>query len=83
NGSPDLAVEIVDDNDPPGAIEARVQQYLASGSTLVWVADPLYRRVIVYQPHGSFLSVGQNDALTGGVTLPGFSVTVGDFFRYR
>ena len=39
-GAPDLAVEILSPSNRPGEVHAKVADYLAAGSLLVWVPQP-------------------------------------------
>lgn len=48
-GPPDLAVEIVSLHDRPDDLHAKVADYLAAGSRLVWVIDPQAREVHVHR----------------------------------
>ncbi len=78
--APDLVVEVVSPGDDAEEMDAKVDDYLRAGVLMVWVAFPLTRHIIVFQPNGVTARLGPEDALTGGEVLPGFSVTVGDLF---
>src|SRR5206468_3660091 len=47
---PILAVEILSPSDTQEDITDKVADYLAAGIPLVWVLEPVFRTVCVYQP---------------------------------
>ncbi len=77
-GPPDLAVEVLSPSDRPGEVHAKVADYLAAGTRLVWVIDPGLRRVSVYPPLLTPRVLGPVDTLDGGDVLPGFQARVED-----
>jgi Uma2 family endonuclease len=46
---PDLAVEVLSPSERPADVHAKIGDYLAAGSRLVWVIDPSNRRVRVHR----------------------------------
>ncbi len=78
--APDLAVEIVSPNQSAEEIRARVRDFLAAGTPLLWVVYPLTREVLVHLPDGSAKSHDTTDVLDGGEVLPGFRCPVSDLF---
>jgi Uma2 family endonuclease len=78
--APDLAVEVLSPSDLVYNVEDKIQDYLKSGTRLVWQVNPSARRVIVYRPDGTQSIFGPNDELTGETLLPGFRLKVGDIF---
>lgn len=81
-GPPDLAVEILSPSDGPGAVRAKVTDYLEAGTHLVWVVDPSRRCVTVFRPLEPPLSVTGDQILEGEDVLPGFLVPVSEIFRF-
>lgn len=77
---PEVVVEVRSKNDTTPEVEAKVQEYLAAGVELVWVADPDARTVTAYRP-GQPPRVFAADALTADPVIPGFAVPVADLFR--
>ncbi len=75
-GAPDLAIEILSASNRPGEIHAKVADYLASGSTLVWVVDPARRFVSVYRSLLAPRRVATGELLQGEDVLPGLSICV-------
>lgn len=82
-GAPTLAVEVLSPNDRADDIYERVQDYLAAGSSQVWVLRPRQRSVSVYRPDADTRELGPDAALDGRDILPGFRVRVGDLFDVR
>lgn len=79
-GAPVLAVEILSPSDRLEEIQAKVDEYLAVGVTLVWVVDPHFRTVMVFRPDGNPELFSGNDKLDGGAHLPGFEAAVSAVF---
>jgi len=77
--APDLAVEVVSRSDTFGSVAIKVQQYLDSGTQIVWVVRPEIRTVEVYHP-GSAPSMISSGDLAGAPVLPDFRVAVEDIF---
>lgn len=55
---------------------AKVRDYLAAGTRLVWVIDPHRRTVTVYRPGADPRVLRPDDLLDGGDILPSFTVPV-------
>lgn len=71
--APDLAVEVLSPGDRPGAVLAKVADWLSGGTHLVWVIDPMRRIARIYQEDGTEVVIREGEALHGGSVLPGFS----------
>ncbi len=80
-GPPDLAVEVLSPSDRPGDVHAKVADYLAAGTLLVWIIDPATLRVTVYPPLLTHRVLGAADTLDGGDVIPGFAVRVEDLLK--
>lgn len=78
--APDLAVEVLSPDDRPRAVAAKTRAWLAAGVRILWVIDPVARRVTVHAPGQPAVEAGPGDALDGGEALPGFVLPVGDLF---
>jgi Uma2 family endonuclease len=80
-GAPDLAVEVLSPSNTPAAVHAKVADYLAAGTSCVWVVDPEAQTVTVYAsllgPH----RLGEAETLEGDDVVPGFRVRVGEIFE--
>jgi Uma2 family endonuclease len=79
---PDLAVEVLSDGNTRAEIQQKLREYFESGTRLAWVIDPPTRTVAVYigptdKPENV---LRENEELSGGVVLPGFTLPVLDLF---
>ncbi|MBT8136797.1 MAG: Uma2 family endonuclease [Gammaproteobacteria bacterium] len=79
-GPPDLAVEVLSPGNRPQEIHAKVADYLAAGTTLVWVVDPQTEQVRSYRSLFEPQIHAGTDLLTAEDLLPEFSVPVADIF---
>ena len=73
-GAPDLAVEILSPSNRPGDMHAKVADYLAAGSKLVWVIDPDRGVASVYRTLLAPRRIAAGGALDGEDVLPRFSL---------
>jgi Uma2 family endonuclease len=71
--APDLLAEILSPGDAPAEVLAKVADWLAAGTRLVWVVDPQRSEVRVYRRDGSLSILGESDSLDGEDVLPGFT----------
>jgi len=78
---PDLVVEIRSKNDRAGEVQSKVNDYLAAGVKLVWVADPTTRTVTAHRPEAPSTVFGESDALVCEDLIPGFRLPVAEVFR--
>lgn len=79
--APDLAVEIVSPSNTAGEIQAKVLEYLESGTRLVWVVDPGNRGVTTYASRHDVHLLSEGDVLDGGEMLPGFRLRLAELFE--
>lgn len=75
-GAPDLAVEVLSPSDRPGAVHAKIANYLEAGCPLVWVLDPRHSVVEVYTADRPVQVLRSGDVLE----LPGFAWPVAEIF---
>lgn len=80
-GSPDLAVEVLSPSNTPASMHAKVADYLAAGTRLVWVVDPEVETVVVYRSLLSPRTLHSEESLAGEDVLPGFHVDVAELFE--
>jgi Uma2 family endonuclease len=80
DGAPDLAVEVTSPSDSYRAVHEKALFWIARGTRLVWVVEPVRSLVTVYRPDGSQQVLRDDDELTGNDVLPGFSVRVRELF---
>lgn len=73
---PDLAVEIVSPNDTKKDILDKVQDYIETGTRLIWLIDPERRTVTVYRAPDNFKILHEDDWLDGADVVPNFRCQV-------
>jgi Uma2 family endonuclease len=78
--APDLVAEVVSPGDSAGAVQAKLEDWLGSGSSLVWIVYPDTRSVAVYRSLDQVSILTSGDSLEGGAVLPGFSCPVSELF---
>ncbi|MGH7542510.1 MAG: Uma2 family endonuclease [Gemmatimonadota bacterium] len=79
--APDLAVEVVSPSNTAVEILQKVEDYLDSGTRLVWVVEARRRSVTVYRSRDEIRLLQEGDELGGfDDVLPGFSVRVAELF---
>ena len=71
--APDLVVEVLSPDDRPGAVLAKIADWLSAGTRLVWVIDPARRVARVYRADGGETLVTADQALDGEDVVSGFS----------
>jgi Uma2 family endonuclease len=74
--APDLAVEVLSPDDRPGEVQEKVAAWLAAGTTVVWVVDPLRRSIRVCMRSVPDRVLGSDDTIDGGELLPGLRLPV-------
>ena len=77
---PELLVEVVSKRDEFEAVEAKIEEYLAAGVSVVWLVKPRSKTVDVWRADGSVTHLKGDDEITGDDFLPGFAVKVSAFF---
>jgi Uma2 family endonuclease len=80
-GAPDLAVEVLSPSNTAGAIRAKVADYLAAGTRLVWVVDTAVEAVAVYRSLLSPRTLLEGDTLEGEDVIPDFRAAVTELFE--
>lgn len=79
--TPDLAVEILSKGNTEEEMKRKLGEYFQAGSQLVWIVDPKARTVRVYTSPRKSLLRTENQSLDGGKVLPGFSLSIRDWFK--
>jgi Uma2 family endonuclease len=75
--APDLVVEVLSTSDRPGAVLAKIGEWLAAGSRIAWLIDLERREAQVFRADGSVSVIGEDGALDGEDVLPGFACPLG------
>jgi Uma2 family endonuclease len=78
--APDLAVEILSKSNTRREMQLKRADYFSVGVRLVWIIDPKTRTVEVYTSPDSFNLLRESDTLDGGDVLPGFTISLREFF---
>ncbi len=79
--APDLAVEVISPGNSVEEIQDKVEQYLAAGTTLVWIVYPKRKMVHVHRQSNVIKVLRENDELTGEDILPNFKVRLIEIFE--
>jgi Uma2 family endonuclease len=78
--APDLAVEIISPGNTQQEMAAKLKDYFAHGSRLVWYVYPLPREVHAFTSPTDCTVLPEEATLTGGEVLPGFELPVKAIF---
>jgi Uma2 family endonuclease len=78
--APDLVAEVVSPDDAAADVLAKVADWLAAGTRLVWVVDPPRLEIRVHRADGSLSILGATQSLDGEDVLPGFSCPLAQIF---
>jgi Uma2 family endonuclease len=78
---PDLAVEVLSESNTEAEMKRKLREYFQAGSRLVWLVDPQTRTARVYTVPRRSRLVAEDEALDGGAVLPGFSLTLREWFQ--
>ena len=78
--SPNLAVEILSRSNTRNEIDRKRAEYFNAGVELVWIVDPLKQVIEVWTTPKDCHLVGPEDVLNGEAVLPGFRLSVRDWF---
>jgi Uma2 family endonuclease len=79
--SPNLAVEILSRSNTHREIERKRQEYFDSAVELVWIADPDTKSVEVWSTARDCKIRTVDDDLDGGQVLPGFQLSIREWFQ--
>ncbi len=81
--APDLAVEVVSPNDTYTEVAEKVAEYLAAGTRLVVVVDPINHAITKHTAQGDITRLGESDTLALDDIMPGFECAAADIFGRR
>ena len=79
-GAPDLAVEVISQDDRPREVEEKAYFWLAAGCQVVWNVDPKSKTIKAYSAGGVEVFAA-GDLLKAESVLPGFSCSVDELFK--
>ena len=77
---PDLAVEIISKGNTPREMDAKLQDYFAAATALVWYVYPDDREIHVFTSPAVAGVFREGDILEGGNVLPGFRLDLAQYF---
>jgi Uma2 family endonuclease len=77
---PNLTVEVLSLSNTDAEMARKRREYFSAGVILVWEIDPRSRTVHVYADPDSPTILTEADTLTGDPVLPGFSLSLRDYF---
>lgn len=79
--APDLVVEVLSPSETASLLEEKLHDYMVAGTPLIWVVDPVRRTVMVMAADTPVSWLNEEDTLTGGSVMPGFTCPVADIFE--
>lgn len=79
--APDLAIEVLSPSETASELEEKLDDYLVSGTALIWVVDPARRTVMTIPADAPVRWLREGDMLDGGAVVPGFACPVSDIFE--
>ncbi len=80
NWIPSLAVEVLSAGNTKAEMTRKLRDYFEAGVELVWYVDPSDRTVRVYHSPEAVITLTEADDLDGEQLLPGFRLSIRDWF---
>ena len=77
---PTLAVEVLSPSNTKAEMARKLRDYFEAGVELVWYVDPSDRTVRVYHSPEAVVTLTEADDLDGEQILPGFRLSIRDWF---
>jgi Uma2 family endonuclease len=78
--APDLAVEVLSEENTPEEMKQKLKEYFLAGVRLVWFVDLAERTVTAYTGPDRSVALTEGQTLDGGEVLPGFSLPLDRLF---
>ncbi len=79
-GPPDLAVEVVSPDNTRRYLLSKAGEYIAAGTSLVWIIDPYEQSAVVITAAGRS-ELGRRGILDGADVIPGFQLRLDGLFE--
>lgn len=79
-GAPDLAIEVISPSDRYTEVEAKVEDWLDTGTRMVVVVNPRTRTVTVYRSPTEVIRLTEANLFNGDDGLPDFTCQVSELF---
>jgi Uma2 family endonuclease len=80
-GAPDLAVEVLSPTDTQSEVLEKVDEWLSSGASSVWVIEPRTRSIVIHRVGKVILRYREGDRIDNEPLLPDFTLDLAAFFR--
>jgi Uma2 family endonuclease len=80
-GVPVLAVEILSPSDQEEETNEKIEDYLECGVPLVWLVDPHFQTITVYEPGKPPMLYNVEQTISADPHLPGFRVPLARVFQ--
>ncbi len=78
--APDLAVEVLSEENTKAEIARKRAEYFRAGTRAVWEVDPNSRTVTIYSDPKNATILDATQTLEGGTILPGFRLSIRRWF---
>lgn len=78
--TPDLAIEVLSKSNTAREMDRKLKEYFTAGTQLVWYIDPIDQSARAFSAPDQFEELRGPQLLTGGIVLPGFSVSIDELF---
>ena len=78
--APDLAIEVLSPSERASEIEEKLRDYMAAGTTLIWIVDPVRRTIMSVSTDTPVRWLTETDVLDAGAVIPGFACVVARVF---
>ncbi|MDQ3322682.1 MAG: Uma2 family endonuclease [Acidobacteriota bacterium] len=78
--APDLAVEVISPSNTSEEISTKVEDYLSSGSRLVWIVYPKRKVVVVYRANNTVSFLHEPEEIDGEDVIPNFRLPLDKVF---
>ena len=78
---PDFVAELRSPSDRLDALKAKMNEYIDNGSKLLWLLDPLEKRVYVYRPGRDVECLENPQSPRGEDVVEGFQCSVAEIFE--
>lgn len=79
--APDLVAEVLSPEDRPAEVLTKVADWLAGGTRLVWVIDPMAAEARIHRGDGTLSLISSDGMLDGETVVPGFRCSLADILR--
>lgn len=78
---PDIAIEVIFQNDLDEDVQDKVDEYLAAGVKQVWLVRPKQEIITIYRSRTNIIAFPEDSELVCEDLLPGFRCALRDIFK--